>query len=107
MNIRRNAIILPIICPAADGSRFLTFAPLVASLDPSVVIVISPFDITNHTISHGAESINYLWRLLLRISISLGFTVREPNGGFDYVKPEPTQKKSTGFGGLGGLFGKR
>jgi hypothetical protein len=39
--------------------------------------------------------------------ISLGFTVREPNGGFDYVKPEPTQKKSTGFGGLGGLFGKR
>ena len=39
--------------------------------------------------------------------ISLYFTIQEPTGGFDYVKPEPTQKKSTGFGGIGGLFGKK
>ena len=39
--------------------------------------------------------------------VSIGFTVREPSGGFDYVKQEPPQKKSSGFGGFSGLLGKK
>lgn len=35
---------------------------------------------------------------------SIGFCIREPYGGFDYVKPEPKQSKDIGLGDLKRLF---